>query len=370
MIARWSGCVLLLATAGCVPPPEADDVAELELRALDSLPAPVTNNAVAAASAGGSGNAGAGREDESSLASFAGLGAGKAHADVHARVFLLSAGTGGWSAAGVVPGGEGRLAAVAAGVGGRMYVFGGYTVAADGGEVSLPYVHAFDPRSGGFARRADMPVPVDDAVALVYRDRYVYLVSGWHDLGNVNLVQRYDTVDDRWDQATPYPGAPVFGHAGGIVGEALLVCGGVLVRTRADRRREFGASDACFLGEIDAGDARRIEWRRAPPMPGPPRYRAAAAGSARLDAVVFAGGSDNPYNYDGIGYDGRPSSPLGEVVLFDLGARRWRVAGRLAEPSMDHRGLIEVGEEFVLAGGMLAGQRVTDQVVAFRLPAR
>lgn len=26
-----------------------------------------------------------------------------------------------------------------------------------------------------------MPVPVDDSVALVYRDRYVYLVSGWHE---------------------------------------------------------------------------------------------------------------------------------------------------------------------------------------------
>ena len=38
-----------------------------------------------------------------------------------------------------------------------------------------------------------MPVPVDDSVALSYKERYIYLISGWHNDGNVNLVQVYDT---------------------------------------------------------------------------------------------------------------------------------------------------------------------------------
>ena len=51
-------------------------------------------------------------------------------------------------------------------------------------------------------------MPVEDAVLLVYLDRYIYLVSGWHDLGNVNLVQVLDTANGTWQQATPWPGAP------------------------------------------------------------------------------------------------------------------------------------------------------------------
>jgi hypothetical protein len=38
-----------------------------------------------------------------------------------------------------------------------------------------------------------MPVPVDDDISLPYQSRYIYLISGWHNDGNVNLVQLYDT---------------------------------------------------------------------------------------------------------------------------------------------------------------------------------
>ena len=42
-----------------------------------------------------------------------------------------------------------------------MFVFGGYTVAEDGSERSLPHVDVYDPRSGRWSRGAPMPIPVE-----------------------------------------------------------------------------------------------------------------------------------------------------------------------------------------------------------------
>ncbi len=66
-----------------------------------------------------------------------------------------------------------------------------------------------------------MPLPVDDAVSGVWRDSLIYLVSGWHDSDNVAAVQIYDPERNAWEQATPIPGPPVFGYAGGIAGDGI-----------------------------------------------------------------------------------------------------------------------------------------------------
>jgi hypothetical protein len=142
-----------------------------------------------------------------------------------------------------------------------------------------------------------MPVPVDDAIAVVYQEQFIYLISGWHDFGNVNLVQQYDVIADTWSQATPTPGRAVFGHAGGIVGDTIVYCDGVAIEPHENRRRDFVASPECFLGIIDTEESRRIDWREIEPHPGKPRYRMAAAGSTEDAGVIFIGGSENPYNY-------------------------------------------------------------------------
>jgi hypothetical protein len=73
---------------------------------------------------------------------------------------------------------------------------------------------------------------------------------------------------------------------------------------------------------------------------------------------VFAGGTDNPYNFDGIGYDGKPAAPSDRVFGWRAADGRWVEIGRLAEPTMDHRGLAETADGFVVVGGMDAGRRV------------
>ncbi|MFQ5634893.1 MAG: Kelch repeat-containing protein [Gammaproteobacteria bacterium] len=317
----------------------------------------MTNNAVTTVTVG----------DRVFVISFAGLTAGKSHTDTLDATFVLDKRSGRWTRTKPVPGGAGRLAATATTVGQLAYVFGGYTVAKDGAETSTPWLHAFDPVAMVYEKLMSIPVPVDDAMALAYRDRYIYLISGWHDHGNVNLVQRYDTLTDRWIQATPVPGRAVFGHAGGIVGNRIVYCDGVAIRVHADRRRDFVANDECFIGHIDDADTRRIDWRRIDPHPGAPRYRMAAAGIAGRNAILFVGGTENPYNYDGIGYDGQPSAPAAGAFWYDLESGNWKQIRQDNTPTMDHRGLVPFGDSWLTVGGMLDEQQVMNRVIAYDL---
>jgi len=342
-----------IALIGCT---RSQDPAVLASTALPDLPRPVSNNAVAGLRTSG----------EQFLFSFLGLGAGRGWQDVSSSAWFLARSTGVWRPLPDIPGGEGRLAATAVLVRGRIYVIGGYTVAEDGSERSTAELDALDVGSGTWFELAPMPVPVDDTVAVAHANRYIYLISGWHDTDNVADVQFYDVETDRWAQATAFPGTPVFGHAGGIVDGHIVVCDGV--RLTGGNPRRYEMSDECWLGVLNDIDPADIAWTRIDPHPGESRYRMAAAGGSAKTVVVFAGGSAIAYNYDGIGYDGRPAEPSDGVFAFDVVARRWRELGRLDIPTMDHRGLVWLGDELFLIGGMRAGQEVSDEVLSFRLP--
>ena len=343
--------VLGAACAGTVAP-------ELSVTPVPSLPEPLSNNAVALLpTAGGD-----------VLVSALGLRAGKSWADTTSGAWALDAGARAWRQLPDVPGDDGRLAAAAVAAAGRVFIIGGYTVAEDGAEKSIETLHALEPATGTYQRLADMPVPVDDAVLVARDDRWLYLVSGWHDTGNVNLVQLYDIATDQWRQATPYPGPAVFGHAGGLVDTTLIVCDGVTIEVYPGDKRSFEASPACYRGEIDAADPARIDWYAMPPHPGAPLYRMAAAGVPAARQVVFAGGSDNPYNYDGMGYNGEPSQPSDRVFAWHVDERRWQEIGRMPDATMDHRALLVSGDELIIVGGMRSGQQVSNTVVRFRLP--
>lgn len=317
-----------------------------------ALPEPVTNNAVAWLE----------REGHTYFYSFNGLGPGKTHRDTRATAWEIDTATGTAVALPDVPGGAGRLASVAVGLHDRVFIFGGYTVAPDGAEKSTPGVFSLDPATRTYKSRAPMPTPVDDAVAFAYLDRYIYLVSGWHDTANVALVQVFDSWEDRWFRATDYPGSPVFGHAGGIAANTIVIADGVKLLDSEDGRRRFGISDETYRGEIDADDPSIIDWTRLPPHPGKPLYRMAAAGDRRGDRVLFAGGSDNPYNYDGIGYDGTPSAPSDAVFAYDVKEGRWLDGAPKPRATMDHRGLLSNGPEMCTLGGMAADRTVIGDI--------
>ena len=323
------------------------------------LPIAHSNNAVAIASAAG----------QPTLYSFNGLRAGKSHTDVSKQAFACPLAASACEQIADVPVPEGRLASSAITLQNQIYLFGGYSVAEDGTEVSTPEVFAYDPTKRVYIKRADMPTPVDDAVLFTHQDRYIYLVSGWHNEGNVSLVQVYDTETDTWARATDYPGSPVFGHAGGAVDGEIIIADGVAVIGMKDGRRQFGEVDEVWHGTIAPDNHLAIEWTTRPAHPFGPLYRMAAIGSRERGQIIFAGGGDNPYNLNGVGYDGTPAIPSSTVFAFDLSTQDWIKLGDLDTPSMDHRGLLETGGQYFIIGGLDSDLYVRYDITVF-IPER
>ncbi|MEE9433889.1 MAG: hypothetical protein V3V15_06590 [Sphingorhabdus sp.] len=322
-----------------------------------SLPAAHSNNAVAIAQG----------TNGPTLFSFNGLRGGKSHADISNAAFACAIMARRCDAIDDVPVPQGRLASVAVTLGLHIYVIGGYSVAKDGSEISEPEMHRLDPLTGDYERMADMPVPVDDAVAVAYKDRYIYLISGWHDKGNVVLVQLYDSKNDSWSRASDFLGPAVFGHAGGIIGGSILIADGVKILPEIEGAARFVPSNDVWRGDIDPANPARIVWRKVKPHPGAPLYRMAAAGSASRGQVIFAGGSDNPYNFDGIGYDGTPSAPSPAIFGYDFASDSWRAYAAMPTASMDHRGLLLSGDKAYIVGGMDGERSVIADIAKFTL---
>ncbi len=330
---------------------------------LSDLPIAISNNAVSSVEVNNS----------SRLYSFLGLEAGKTWSDVSKKVFRFSNGQ--WEQLADAPVEQGRLASVAVTVRNKIYLFGGYTVSEDHSEISTPEALRFDPLDESYTRVTDIPIPTDDAVALVYQDRYIYLISGWHNRGNISLVQVYDVVTDYWQQATQFPGSPVFGHSGGLVGNKMIVCDGVKINypelsAGAGARREFVMSDECYQGLIDTKDPTRIHWSVLPSHPFAPRYRAAAVGDTINNRVLFLGGSNNPYNFNGIGYNGEPSESVNSIFAFDFDEGTWLHLGATKISTMDHRGLLTMDNKFITVGGMDSQQNVLTKTHAIAIPSK
>lgn len=299
------------------------------------------------------------------LFSFAGLKAGKTWEHTSRAAYMYTEGDSEWVRLPDLPVAEGRLAATAEVVGDKVYYFGGYTVGADGAEVSTLENFIFDPRTTAYSPLRPMPVPTDDAVSFVYENRYIYLVSGWHNTGNIRDVQVYDTVEDGWFLATPYPGSPVFGHAGGIVGNRFVIADGVAVVGKTeDGKRRFDTVNEGWMGTIDPENPAKITYRRLPGLPGRGHYRMGGAGDADGNRVLFAGGTPTAYNYTGIGYDGTPADAKAHVFAWDFTRDNWVAYKDKAVASMDHRGLLRWGDDWITIGGMLDGQETTGRVLS------
>jgi hypothetical protein len=327
---------------------------------FDPLPAPVANNAVAQYESHG----------EWLFYSFMGIGAKKTWDAISSASYVLDTSTGKWSEIRPVPGTAGRIAASAVTVKDRIFLLGGYFVDAQGKETTSSSMDVFEPRTGRWLRGDDIPVPVDDFVAGVYRDRYIYLIAGWSKDDAVSKVQVYDTEKQRWFEATGLQGTPVFGHAGGIVDDIIVYVDGAH-KNLAGPNPKYIASDECWYGKIDHRDPAKITWARLPEHQGNARYRIAAGASRKDQMIYFSGGTDNPYNYNGVGYDGQPSEPSPLSFAYNLRTNRWQaVDEETPNPTMDHRGLLVTQHALVTLGGMEKGQKVSDRIKIIAKPSK
>lgn len=328
--------------------------------AIPELPEPVTNQVVLQTTVRG----------KSYLVSFAGLGAEKTAAASHNKAWQLTEGNATWQPVTPLPNQarkSGRIAASGLAMANNFFIFSGYSVAADGSETTLTDSYRFSPVTQTYTKLPDMPVPVDDSLAVSYQDRYIYLISGWHNDGNVNLVQVFDNFTQKWQQATPFPGTPVFGLAGAAVGNQLLVCDGVKLNY-ADGKRSYAMENQCYLGTIDPKTALKINWQPIAHHGQKARYRQAAIAITLQGEPMIAliGGSDNPYNFNGIGYNGAPAEPNAGIYVYALKQQRWLKA----EPTsavMDLRNLVSIQGDIYSVGGMLPGQNVTSKLIKHQI---
>lgn len=326
-----------------------------------ALPTPISNNAVASVI----------RPDGSwSVLSFMGITDPSDVSTITPAAYRLDSGARSWRRVQDVPldDGRARIGASAVTVRGSVYLIGGYSVLEDGTEVTEPRLFRYELEDDRYVELSPAPVEVDDTLAGVYADRYIVLVSGWHGPAHDNVpdVQVYDTTNDTWRSATPLPGRPLFGHAGGISGRTILVMDGV-----ARGAEGFEMSDAVYVGTIDPLDPTRIAWERLEPHPGEPTYRAAGATTSTNEGeIVVLGGSGRAYNISGTGYDGEACTPLEQVLVFDPQSRRTRRQGAPAgwRASMDHRGLAPIGDgRWMVVGGMHAPGAASDRAQIVRL---
>ena len=329
---------------------------------LQALPVPVTNNAVAILRG----------EKEGRVFSFMGLGPKKTWDAVTANAYELDVATGKWEEKRPVPGVTGRLAASAVALHEQVFIFGGYVIDAQGEETTLPDLNVFVPMQNRYYRGKDIPVPVDDAVIGVFRDRYIFLIGGWSKGQSVRNVQIYDVDNDAWMQGTPLPGTPVFGHAGAIHGDTIVYVDGAY-RNPDRGGPKYLASTECWMGKLPSSkkaDITKIEWVQLPPHPGSAHYRIAAGTDVtekRAGKIYFSGGTGNPYNYNGIGYNGAPSEPSPVTFDFNLKSQQWETISEAnTDATMDHRGLLVTHRGLLMIGGMGKGQQVTGRVTVVK----
>jgi N-acetylneuraminic acid mutarotase len=321
------------------------------------LPVAVSNNAVAISRDG----------SDIRLFSFMGIGPQKTWDSITNRAFQLDLSSGKWTEVRSVPGSVGRIAASAVAIHAEVFLFGGYVVDAQGGETTLSDVNVFVPVQNRWYRGDDIPVPVDDSVIGAYRDRFIYLVGGWSKNEPTRDVQVYDTEKRKWMQATPIPGTPVFGHAGSIVGDTIVYVDGAYPNPGGNPK--YVASSECWMGKIDKHDVTKIEWTKLPEHPGSARYRIAAGAGEKEGKIYFSGGTGNPYNFNGVGYNGQPSEPSPVTFAFNVKSAKWETVNEnTPDPAMDQRGLMVIPHGLVTAGGMNKGQQVTANVRVVKEP--
>jgi hypothetical protein len=320
-----------------------------EPKKIPSMPAAVSGNAVASVS------------DGLEIISLMGVGPRKTWDDITNQVYILNLGHPRWRDGRTVPGVAGRIGAAAAGAKSLVILMGGYVVDNQGAELTLPDVNVYETIARRWSRGKDIPVAVDNAVAGVTHNRFVYLIGGRSRNGPVNNVQVYDLEKESWSQATPFPGTPVFGLSGGLADETIVVVDGAKAGPAGGPR--YVASDECWLGKIDKKDPHKIEWSKLPAHPGTARFAIAGGGNNREHKILFSGGTPTPHDYKGAAYDGQPTEGSAVTFAYDVHHHEWEtISDDTDDARADSRGIVFTPIGPMVLGGMVRNLAVTSRV--------
>ncbi len=320
---------------------------------LSPMPSPITNNAVTGATV----------NDTAFVFSFAGMDTTKACGHAQLTSFKYNTVTDQWSTIADLPDElDGVVAAGASTIQNEVYIAGGYHIRDNCSEVSSNSLHRYNPETDTYTKLANIPIAIDDHVQTVYKDSLLYIITGWSNTTNVVQVQIYDPTTDTWSMGTPVKTSPdwrVFGASGVIFQNTIYYAGGASLT--CNNSSCFAPTTLLRIGQIDENEPTEITWTsiESPIAQG---YRMASVASN--DNMLWIGGSDLTYNFDGIDYNGTggvaPSTDLKTLntsLVLNLG-----IIENVLPPVMDLRGIAKLDKHnFIICGGMTPGQKVTDK---------
>lgn len=315
------------------------------------MPMPISNNSVVEAFPNG----------QAFVYSFGGIDSTKLFSGITNKSFKYNVLTDTWDTIPSLPDPMTKIAAAASYVNGKIYIIGGYTVFANGNEITSNKTHIYDPVADTFMTNgANIPVAIDDHVQAVYKDSLIYVVSGWSNTTNVRNVQIYDTYLDSWTQATqvPFNEYRIFGATGSILGDTIYYFGGT------SRLGNFPATNILRKGAIDPTDPTQITWSFSRPNLSVFSYRSAS--SIHNNKLVWFGGSSTSYNFDGIAYNGTGGvSPSNWTINYDPAIDSLQTfAPSSGLIPMDLRGVASISDSVkFIVGGMENNQLVSNKTL-------
>ena len=313
-----------------------------------SLPEPVSNQAVSEGFV----------EGVPYLYSFGGIDSTKLHSGIHLRSYRIDTRTGTAERIEDLPDTLGKIASAASRINDTIYIIGGYHVFENGSEKSSDRVHRFDISQNRFLEDgAKVPVPIDDHVQVVYKNRYIYLITGWSDTTNVPDVQIYDAQQNKWFEGTPVPDTndfKSFGASGFIEKDTIYYMGG------ASMGQNFPIQSILRKGEINPENPAEIEWSHVTLGPRFAGYRMGCF--KRKEELFWIGGSNVTYNFNAIAYGGTGGvEPNHRILAYD--GQNFTEDFNKNIP-MDLRGIanIDVSTKYVI-GGITEGQQTSRDII-------
>ena len=312
------------------------------------LPEAVTNQAVSEGIVGG----------VSYIYTFGGIDSTKLYTGIHRRSYRMNTETEIWERIPDLPDTLGKIASAATRIDNIIYIIGGYHVFKDGSERSSNRIHRFDIEKNRFLEDgASVTVPIDDQVQALWRNRFIYVITGWSERANVPTIQIYDSKNNHWLKGSSVPDDNYyksFGASGAIIGDTIYYLGG------ASMNEHYRIQSVLRKGVINPSSAIEINWSHQILDSVYSGYRMASF--ERKDRIYWIGGSDATYNYNGIAYDGGKGVIPNRRIL-SYNGNEFSVDFNKNIP-MDLRGIANIDDSTkYLLGGMDKNQKVSRQVL-------
>jgi N-acetylneuraminic acid mutarotase len=215
-----------------------------------------------------------------------------------------------------------RCRHVAAALGGKLYVMGGYDV---GEEMPLAEVEVFDPKANGWQPVPSMPTARRAFAAAAVAGK-VYAIGGLDDNSELcDAVEAYDPLFGAWTQVASLPVARGY-HTTAVVDGKMYVLGGEFI----DDEGYQVATD-----RVDVYDPAANSWQQMAAMPTARHGHAAAV----MDGKIYVSG----------GFTSRDDS-LDAFEAYDPVTNTWATLASLSEARADHASAAAHGKLYVFGG--------------------